>query len=160
MNKTEEQFIAIEANREYNIDLLHEIKQSFDELLDVKDYSIVGQIPLLYDKDKLIITGELAKVNNIILIYLNELKAGNQFVFLSDVSSYLEMLDKYTVLTNMLRRIELFEGGVISEEAYRWIIDKHISSEAISVVLESGYFEKREIIYKRISDYISSKFDF
>lgn len=150
MDKLDEKYEAIANNKIYNDDLLARVKEVINTAIKKSDYTLMYEIPDMYDEKRFVLTAEIARVNNIILIAANESRFRKRDCFLDDVSDYDSLYSKYIQSVLMLRRIEMYSGEEFAEPAYDYVSNQKLSPESIIAILDKEYFEKKNEVIKNI----------
>lgn len=132
-----------------------QIEKLLDEYLVSKDKTFIDKIPWHDEKNYWLNGAKYYRYGNIKIICSLEEKHGIKDLFLENCADHTDVLDKYIKTILYMRRLELDVEDSAKEEALLFLINEGISIYAVHVILEKELFEKKDLLFTFLGEYLS-----
>lgn len=146
MIDVEQYFYLLNQYIPVNEKLYEQIKTIVNESLVSQEYGKIKSIIPLEDNEGFEITSEINLINDVVIIIEKEISNRGASFFCQNIYDFEKLIAYYKKITMMLRRLEFRFDDVFVSEALTFFKENKVSPEAVTTILDRGYFEhKKEV---------------
>jgi hypothetical protein len=154
LKKIDEDYELYEADKTYCMDVYNHMKEHMDECLKNRQYDRMLELSQYFDSiksyPKFHMTAEIYRINILLIIVRIESRYFGSVPFLSDIDSYDDCMEQYTLSIFAMRRLELALTEQSMQEACVYLGSIHLSAYTAAIIVENELFEKCPRLYMKL----------